>query len=68
MATRGNCGGRKAPVQYPIANPIETMEKGRETPCYCTIGFAVGAMPFYITLPLKQLATLRARTVGGGTS
>ena len=60
--------GRKAPVQYPTANPIGTIKKGGETPSSCTIGFAVGAMRFYITLPLKQLATLRARPVGGGTS
>ena len=48
MATGGNGGVARPPVQYPIANPIGTMEKGGETPCSCTIGFAVGAMPFYI--------------------
>ena len=40
--------GRKAPVQYPTANLIGTMEKGSETPPSCQIGFAVGAKRFYI--------------------
>ena len=40
--------GRKAPVQYPTANLIGTMEKGGETPPSCQIGFAVGAKRFYI--------------------